>query len=95
MILFFKVFLYKKPTYLDFSKLKGFADGKFDFDENVLKWSVRVENTVGKGEIVPCEQFFFSHSVFKGLLLQICNNKGLHGKGLKSSLFMGTTWFTR
>ena len=41
-----------------------------------------VENTVGKGEIACYEQFSFSHSVFKRLVLQTCKNKGLFGKGL-------------
>ena len=30
-------------------KLKKFADNKFDYDENGIKFSKRVENTVGKG----------------------------------------------
>ena len=33
-------------------KLKEFADDNFKFDENGRKFSKRVENTVGKGEIV-------------------------------------------
>ena len=34
--------------------------------------------------------FFFSHSVFKKLVLQTCKNKGLLGKGLSTSR---TYWF--
>ena len=36
---------------LDWSKLKQFADDDFKSDENSRKFSKRVENTVGKGEI--------------------------------------------
>ena len=48
-------------TNLDSSKLKEFADN-FNFDENGRKFSKRVENTVGKGEIARNEQFLlFPH----------------------------------
>ena len=33
------------------SKFKVFADGNFKFDKNGRKFSKRIENTVGKGEI--------------------------------------------
>ena len=36
---------------LDRSKLKQSADDNFKFDGNSRKFSKRVENTVGKGEI--------------------------------------------
>ena len=36
------------------------------------KW---VENTVGKGEIARYEQFLFSNSVFKRLVLNTCKKK--------------------
>ena len=39
------------------SKLKEFADDNFKFDENGIKLSKRVENTVRKGEIARYEQF--------------------------------------
>ena len=42
---------------LDRSKLKQSADDNFKFDENSSKFSKRVENTVGKGEIARYEQF--------------------------------------
>ena len=42
---------------LDSSKLKEFADDKFKFDENGIKFSKPIENTVGKGEIPRYEQF--------------------------------------
>ena len=46
-----------KRTILDSSKLKGFADDNFKFDENGRKFFKRVENTVGKEEIARFEQF--------------------------------------
>ena len=42
---------YPKRQILDSSKLKGFADDNFKFDENGRMFLKRVENTVGKGEI--------------------------------------------
>ena len=44
-------------TILDWSKLKQYADDNFKFDENSRKFSTRVENSVGKGEIAHNEQF--------------------------------------
>ena len=48
---------FPKRHILDSSKLKEFADSNFKFVENGRKLSKRVENTVGKGEIVHYEQF--------------------------------------
>ena len=42
---------------LDWSKLKQSAYDNFEFDVNSRKFSKLVENTVGKGEIAPYEQF--------------------------------------
>ena len=36
---------------VDSSKLKEFADDNFKFDENGRKFSKRIENAAGKGEI--------------------------------------------
>ena len=44
---------------LDSSKLKDSADDNFELDENGRKFSKRIENTVGKGEIARYEQFLF------------------------------------
>ena len=52
------------------------------FEENGRKFSKRVENTVGKGEIAYYEQSPLFHSVFKRFVLQTRENKGLFGKGL-------------
>ena len=48
---------FPKPQILDFSKLNEFADVNFKFDGNGRTFSRWVENTVGKGEIAPNEQF--------------------------------------
>ena len=50
---------------LEWSKLKEFADDDFEFDENGGKFSVRVENTVGKGEIARYEQFLLFPQSFR------------------------------
>ena len=52
---------------LDWSKLKQSADDNFKFDENSWKFSERVENTVGKGEIARYEQFLLFPVFSKGL----------------------------
>ena len=71
---------------LDPSRLKEFADNIFKFDENGKKFLKRVESTVGKGEIACYKKFCFSHSVFKRLALQTCENQDLFRKGLKVKL---------
>ena len=50
---------------LDRFKLKQSADDNFRFDENSRKFSKWVENTVGKGEIAPYEQFFLFPQCFQ------------------------------
>ena len=52
-------------TILDSSKLKEFADDNFKFDENSIKLSKQVENTVGKGEIARHEQFLLFPQCFQ------------------------------
>ena len=37
-----------------------------------------------KEKLLIMSNFFFSHSVFKSLVLQTCKNQGLFGKGLKT-----------
>ena len=46
-----------KQQNLESSKLKEIVDDKLSFDENGRKFSKRIENTVGKGEIARYEQF--------------------------------------
>ena len=45
--------------------MKQFADDNFKFDENSSKFSKRVENTVGKGEIARYEQFLLFPQCFQ------------------------------
>ena len=49
---------FPKQQILSISNLKQFADDSFKFDENSRKFSKRVENTVGKGEIAPFPTMF-------------------------------------
>ena len=50
---------------LNSSKLKEFADDNFEFNDNGRKFSKRVENTVGKGEIARYEQFLLFPQCFQ------------------------------
>ena len=50
---------------LDPSSFKDFADDSFKFDENSQKFSIGVENTVGKGEIACYEQFLLFPQCFQ------------------------------
>ena len=54
-----------QTTIPDCSKLKEVADDNFKFDENGSKFSKRVENTVGKGEIARYEQFLLFPQCFQ------------------------------
>ena len=53
------------PNDKDSCKLKEFADDNFQFDESDRKFSKRVENTVGKGEIAHYEQFLLFPQCFQ------------------------------
>ena len=68
---------FSKRQILDSSKMEQFADDNFISDKNGRKFSKRVKNTVGKGEIAVTSNCFFSNSVFKRLVLQTHNNQGL------------------
>ena len=54
-----------KRQILDSSKLKELADDSFKFDENGRKFSKKVENAVGKGEIARHEQFLLFPQCFQ------------------------------
>ena len=56
---------FPKRQILDSSKQKDFANDHFKFDENGRKFSKRVENTVGKGEIARYEQFLLFTQCFQ------------------------------
>ena len=51
--------------FLDWSNLKEFADDNFKLGKNGGKFSKRVENTVGKGEIARYEQFLLFPQCFQ------------------------------
>ena len=51
--------------FLDKYNSKAFADDNFIFDENDIKFSKQVENTVGKGEIAHYEQFLLFPQCFQ------------------------------
>ena len=57
--------LSQTTKFLDSSTWKEFADDNFNFNENDRKFSKRVENTVGKGEIACYEQFLFFPQCFQ------------------------------
>ena len=67
---------------LDSSKLKEFADDSFKFDENGKKLSKRVENTLGKGEIAPYEQFLLFPQCFQKACFPRRQKVSLCGNGL-------------
>ena len=45
--------------------MKGFADDNFEYNENARKFSIWIENTVGKGEITHYEQFLLFPQCFQ------------------------------
>ena len=77
---------FPKQQILYSKKLKEFADNNFKFDQNGRKFSKRVENTDGKGEIACNEQFLLFPLVFsKDLYCRLVENKDLNGKELTLS----------
>ena len=56
---------FPKQQILDPSKLKEFANHNFNFNENERKFSKRVENSVGKGEIAYYKQFLLFPPCFQ------------------------------
>ena len=56
---------FPKRQILDSTKLKEFTDDNFKFDENGIKSSMRMENTMGKGEIARYEQFLLFPQCFQ------------------------------
>ena len=64
-------------------KLTDFADDNFKFNENGRKFSKRVENTVGKGEIARYEQFLLFPQCFQKF------SKDLHCRHVKTKACLG------
>ena len=58
---------------VDWSKLKPVADDKLGVAHMVTCGLERIEDIMGKGEMLLDSIFFFSHNVFQGLIRQ-----GLH-----------------
>ena len=56
---------FPKRQILDSSKLEEFADDNFKCDENGKKFSARVENIVGKGEIARYVKFLLFPQCFQ------------------------------
>ena len=75
---------------LDQTKLKAFADDKLNVTKMIISVFDRVENFVGKGDIACTSNFSFSHSVFKRLVSQACQQVTLRGNGLTLSFRMMT-----
>ena len=59
------IYSFPKQQILADSKLKEFADDNFRFDEKNRKFSTRVKNTLGKGEISRNEQFLLFPKCFQ------------------------------
>ena len=59
------MFCFTKQQILNSPKPKEFPDNNFRLDENARKFSKRVENTVGKGEIARYEQFLLFPQFFQ------------------------------
>ena len=70
-----------KDKFLDSSKLKEFTDDNFIFDENGIKFSERVENTVGKEEIARYKQFLLFPVFSEDLYSRHINTRDCLGKG--------------
>ena len=56
---------FPKQQVLDSSKLKAFADDNLKLNENCKKFSKRVKNTVGNGEIARYDQFLLFPQFFQ------------------------------
>ena len=56
---------FPKPQISDSSNLKKFAGNNFKFDRNGRKFSKKLENSVGKGEIACYKQFLISQQSFQ------------------------------
>ena len=55
------------------TKLKAFADDKFNVVEMLISLFDGVENIVGKGKMLVASIFSCSHNIFERLLSQGCS----------------------
>ena len=58
-------------------------------DENGEAFFKRIENMVGRGEIYRYKLSFFSHGVFKRIVLQTRKNRSCLGKGSRIERLKG------
>ena len=65
----------------DPSKLKECADNNYEFDEDCGKFSERLENAVGKGEIARNEQILLFPQGFQRLVPKTCTKKSFFREG--------------
>ena len=69
---------------LGLSKFKALAADNLEFDENGRKFSIQVENPVGKVEIARCEQLLFFPQCFQKACIADMNKSGLVWKRVNS-----------
>ena len=67
---------FPKQQILDSFKLKEFADSNFKFNENGRKFSKRVENTVGKGEMLVAPTVFSKDLYCRNIKTRPCLGNG-------------------
>ena len=63
------------PNWKSLEEFAEFADDNFKFDENGRKFSYRVENTVGKGEISPFPTVFSKDLYWRHVKTRACLGK--------------------
>ena len=80
-VLIFHFYPFPKRQTSDSSNLKEFADDNVRIDEKGRKFSKRVENTVGKGEIAPYGQFLLFPVFSKDLYCRQVKTRACLGKG--------------
>ena len=67
-------------------QLKKLTDNNFKFDANGRKFSKRIDNTVGKGEMACYDQFLIFPQCFENTYTAGSKNTGFFGKGLNEEL---------
>ena len=78
---------FPKQQILDSCKLKDFPDDNFEFDENGRKFSKRLHNTVGKGEIARYQQFLIFLQCFQNSCTKDTRKQVLVWERINSFLF--------
>ena len=65
--------------FLDWTKLKAFADDKINVTEKLKSVLERVENIVGKGENAGYQHFLLFPQCFQKAFMWVCLKSGLCG----------------